>query len=104
MQRRYNMGHTKQLKRILSVLALVLYGFMITPVSLWHAHDHGHEQTITSGDDCPVCDHSYTPYISTHQDWNCQLVVTRYFYIDAHPEGIAGLPVHHGNTRGSPVV
>ncbi len=63
------------IKRTLAVILLALYGFIITPVIVWHSHACGNVCEDArrqppagsgfgkAGHVCSICDHAYAPYI-----------------------------------------
>lgn len=102
-------------KRILTVLLLLLYGFIITPVALWHSHacdtatQHtaqlppSEKQVAKAAHSCLICDHAYTSYIS-FVDRQEEVPLTEFsLYFEIYNKGIPSLDIPRYNTRGSPL-
>lgn len=101
--------------RILSLLMLVLYGFIITPAALWHSHScdgtlqvckqsGGDDTSPAAGDSCPICQHTYASHIageSVHLE--VSTVVFR-LHRESFTKQIPFIFTGHADTRGSPVV
>lgn len=105
-----------QSRRILTVLLLLLYGFIITPVALWHSHacdntascigklPASEKQVAKAGHSCLICEHAYTSFIATN-DPQEEIHVTEYRpYSEIYCKGILSLVIPQCNTRGSPAV
>lgn len=104
----------RQFRHILSVLLLLVYGFILTPVSLWHSHTcestvfsdakipASEKQVVKASHSCLICDHTYSIY-TIIDDCREEYQLTDYqeyhetFYI-----GIISLFQLQCNTRGSP--
>ncbi|WP_123847186.1 hypothetical protein [Chitinophaga lutea] len=104
----------RQFKRILAVLLLLLYGFIITPVALWHSHSCDSDthcatklpapekKIAKAARSCLICDHSYTSYIPGGV-WFEVINKTEFLpYFGLYNKSIPSLSVLQYNTRGSP--
>ncbi|UPK68482.1 hypothetical protein [Chitinophaga filiformis] len=103
----------RRYRRILATLLLLLYGFIMTPVALWHSHTHqpSHayfkapgtdKQQVNTTHSCIICEHAYAPYVSTEDAW---LNPAPVFYLQYNQSCVTDILVHctrHYNTRGSP--
>lgn len=103
-----------QFKRIITVLMLLLYGFIITPVALWHSHacdsssqcitkpPASEKQVSKAGHSCQVCDHAYSSFLSGHESQEETYLNQYPPYGGRYNKGIPVLFFLQCNTRGSP--
>ncbi|HRE50726.1 MAG TPA: hypothetical protein PK339_04870 [Flavitalea sp.] len=68
------MSLTKSYRRFIAAVLLLAYGFIATPVQLWHHHEQlSQKEEKKAGDlsenkgasidnNCPVCQHQYSAY------------------------------------------
>lgn len=103
-------------RRILSILLLLLYGFIITPVVLWHSHaceaafrpgkklPASAKQWVKAGHSCSICEHAYSSYTPA-DDAHEEIQVTVYHqYYRVFCTGIPRIVKLRCDTRGSPAV
>lgn len=109
------MGMNSQFRRILSVLLLLLYGFIITPVALWHSRACEiappgkklplyEKQVGKAGHSCLICEHAYSSCTSTDDNREGAYVTEYHQYYDVYSTGMPSLVIPQCNTRGSPAV
>lgn len=100
-------------RRISATLLLLLYGFIMTPVALWHSHSHqpshayfkapgSDKQQFSTTHSCIICEHAYAPYASIEDTWlNCSPVLYLQYNQSCVTETLVDCTRHY-NTRGSP--
>ncbi|MBW8684655.1 hypothetical protein [Chitinophaga rhizophila] len=107
------MGVNRRHKRVLAIFMVLLYGFILFPVALWHSHAHqaNHAYFKAPGSDkkhvsvshsCIICEHAYAPYIAQDDNWNSFIPVQYQRYRQPCLTVCYPPSLRYYNTRGSP--
>ncbi len=103
-------------KRILSALLLMLYGFIITPVALWHSHSCDGQaayckdapspgkQAAGADDACAICKHVYSSHVAAESSELEPAAVEYRQYDASFRKSIPYIFTGHADTRGSPAI